>query len=70
MRRQPATGRNTAVRRLAARLLADESAVTTMECVVAGTALGVVAVAAYRLLAIVLASLAYRAYLIATLLTS
>jgi hypothetical protein len=51
-------------------LLADESAVTAMECVVAGTSLGVVAVAAYRLLAVVLASLAYRVYLIATLLTS
>jgi hypothetical protein len=70
MQRHRATGRGATARRLAVHLLADESAVTAMECVVAGTSLGVVAVAAYRLLAVVLASLAYRVYLIATLLTS
>lgn len=56
--------------RLAARLLADETAVTNMEYVVAGTSLGLGTVVAYRLLAVVLASLAYRIYLIVTLLTS
>jgi len=53
--------------RLAIRLLRDETAVTTLEYVVAGVALALAGVAASRVLATVLKSYLHRIYLVVTL---
>jgi Flp pilus assembly pilin Flp len=53
--------------RLAVRLLRDESAVTTLEYVVAGVALALGAVAASRAIASVLVDYLHRIYLVVTL---
>ncbi len=53
--------------RLAIRLLRDETAVTTLEYVVAGVALALAGVAASRVIAIVLKSYLHRIYLVVTL---
>jgi len=55
------------VSRLLIRLLRDESAVTTLEYVVAGVALALAAVAASRTIAGVLVSYLHRIYLVVTL---
>lgn len=55
------------VSRLAIRLLRDETAVTTLEYVVAGVALALAAVAASRVVAGVLKNYLHRIYLVVTL---
>jgi hypothetical protein len=55
------------VSRLAIRLLYDETAVTTLEYVVAGVALALAAVAASRVIASVLKNYLHRIYLVVTL---
>jgi hypothetical protein len=55
------------VSRLAIRLLYDETAVTTLEYVVAGVALALAAVAASRVNASVLKNYLHRIYLVVTL---
>ena len=53
--------------RLAIRLLHDETAVTTLEYVVAGVALALAGVAASRVIASVLVNYLHRIYLVVTL---
>lgn len=53
--------------RVAQRLLCDESAVTMLEYVVAGVALALAALAASRVIAIVLVDYLHRIYLVTTL---
>jgi hypothetical protein len=59
--------RREAAGRLAIRLLRDETAVTTLEYVVAGVALALAGVAASRILASVLKNYLHRIYLVVTL---
>lgn len=55
------------VNRLAIRLLYDETAVTTLEYVVAAVALALAGVAASRVIASILKSYLHRIYLVVTL---
>jgi len=59
--------RREAVSRLALRLLDDETAVTTLEYVVAAVALALAGVAASRVIASVLIGYLHRIYLVVTL---
>jgi len=59
--------RREAASRLAVRLLCDETAVTTLEYVVAGVAMALAGVAASRVIASVLKSYLHRIYLVVTL---
>jgi len=59
--------RREAASRLAIRLLRDETAVTTLEYVVAGIAMALAGVAASRVIASVLKSYLHRIYLVVTL---
>jgi len=59
--------RHETVSRLAVRLLCDETAVTTLEYVVAGIAMALAGVAASRVIASVLKSYLHRIYLVVTL---
>ncbi len=65
--KRPETGGGETAGRLAIRLLRDETAVTTLEYVVAGVALALAGVAASRVLATVLKSYLHRIYLVVTL---
>jgi Flp pilus assembly pilin Flp len=61
------TGRRETVSRLVNRLLRDETAVTTLEYVVAVVAIALAAVAASRAIASVLIDYLHRIYLVVTL---
>jgi len=66
-RRRLGTRQRETMGRLVVRLVRDETAVTTLEYVVAGVALALAAVAASRAIAGVLVNYLHRIYLVVTL---